>query len=73
MNDLVEKDRELPANALKKKKDLDHARAMGRDRTRVGRSTDALSLEARGKRRGFSPAATVRPLIFFQFFVFFGF
>jgi len=35
---------------------------MGRDRTRVGGSTDVLSSGARGKQRGFSPAAAVRPL-----------
>jgi len=46
----------------KKDRDLDHAHAMGRDRTRVGGSTDALSSGARGKRRGFSLAAAAHPL-----------
>ena len=32
-----------PAHLKKKDRDLDHAHTMGRDRTRVGRSTDALS------------------------------
>ena len=35
---------------------------MGRARTRVGGSTDALSSGARGKWRGFSPGAAARPL-----------
>jgi len=44
INNLVDRDREVPANTLNKKdKDLDHARAMDRDCTRVGGSTDALS------------------------------
>jgi len=46
----------------KKNRDLDLARAMGRDCTRVGGSTDALSSGARGKQRGFSPAAAAYPL-----------
>jgi len=47
---------------LKKDRDLDHAHAMGMGRTRVGGSTDALSLGARSKRRGVSPGAAARPL-----------
>ena len=46
----------------KKDRDLDHAHVMGRDRTKVGGSTDALSSGARGKWRGFSPGAAARPL-----------